>query len=518
MRNHSTRRWLAGLGVAGAFVAASATPVSAAPAEEFELYANNLIVAAGGPEKWVSLYSFVDQPFTDYTVTVDRSAVSGFADVQEPEGYGTCTAAGAMLTCTVKGDPEPDLDLLTLAVVPRAGAQAGEEGELAFTVTTPESGTATFRSTVAVGEGVDLAAEHFVQLDGKPGGTVKAPLSVANRGDKVARGSVLFFFGSYGFTPTKRYENCQYAADDYDDNAFACTFDTDLEPGEAARLDSTFGFSIPADSWAPNNHYGYAAWYTPADWQEFRSQVGVAGDLGPKGDAPALKLEPVAPSRSRALGQTDVDPYNNEMQLQLEVKGDQKADVAAIGATVSAQVGETVAAKVGYTNNGPAAIGVGGDGGVYTGVVVTVPVGTTAVTVPETCDDLSDTSGNSTGKPGAAAYVCFTPDRVKPGERVDFEFGLRVDRAGALAGTIELRHAFGDNEAEDLNAANDTAQILVNANGGQGGGNGGGDGDGGSLPITGQSTGLIAGLGAVLLAAGVGGYLAAKRRRTRFVA
>ncbi|MEV1155493.1 LPXTG cell wall anchor domain-containing protein [Micromonospora chokoriensis] len=38
-----------------------------------------------------------------------------------------------------------------------------------------------------------------------------------------------------------------------------------------------------------------------------------------------------------------------------------------------------------------------------------------------------------------------------------------------------------------------------------------------ALPVTGQSTGLIAGLGALLLAAGVGGYLAAKRSRTRFV-
>ncbi|MEH1164743.1 LPXTG cell wall anchor domain-containing protein [Micromonospora sp. CPCC 205539] len=38
------------------------------------------------------------------------------------------------------------------------------------------------------------------------------------------------------------------------------------------------------------------------------------------------------------------------------------------------------------------------------------------------------------------------------------------------------------------------------------------------MPVTGQSVGLVAGLGALLLAAGVGGYLVAKRRRTRFVA
>ncbi|WP_435870990.1 LPXTG cell wall anchor domain-containing protein [Micromonospora musae] len=66
--------------------------------------------------------------------------------------------------------------------------------------------------------------------------------------------------------------------------------------------------------------------------------------------------------------------------------------------------------------------------------------------------------------------------------------------------------------ADDLKPANDTAKILLNATGGQGGG------DGGSLPITGESTALIGGIGALLLAAGVGGYVVARRRKTRFVA
>ncbi|MCW3844752.1 LPXTG cell wall anchor domain-containing protein [Micromonospora yasonensis] len=46
----------------------------------------------------------------------------------------------------------------------------------------------------------------------------------------------------------------------------------------------------------------------------------------------------------------------------------------------------------------------------------------------------------------------------------------------------------------------------------------GGQGGGGSLPITGRPTGLTAGLGALLLAAGTGAYVVARRRRTRFVA
>ena len=71
----------------------------------------------------------------------------------------------------------------------------------------------------------------------------------------------------------------------------------------------------------------------------------------------------------------------------------------------------------------------------------------------------------------------------------------------------------------DLKPANDTAKVVVNAApGGDGGQGGGGQGDGGTLPITGSSTALIAGVGALLLAAGAAGYVVSRRRRTRFVA
>ncbi|MFE9956137.1 hypothetical protein [Micromonospora sp. NPDC005299] len=281
MLTNSTRRWLAGLGVAGAFVAASATPAFAADptiadamgAEGFSLYANDVIVAPDGPEKWISLYSLVDEAFTSYTVKVDRSGVDGFAEVQNPEGPGSCTEAGAVLTCTVKNDAEPDLDLLSLAVLPRDGAKAGQEGQLAFTVTTPDAGTATFRSTVTVGEGVDLTSEPFVNLTGTPGSTVPAPLSVGNQGKTDAEDAVLFFFGSYALAPAKRYENCEYFEDNFDEYAYACTLDATVAAGGSAKLDDSFGFAVPRDAWAPNTDYGFAIWMTPADWQAFRSQV-----------------------------------------------------------------------------------------------------------------------------------------------------------------------------------------------------------------------------------------------------
>ncbi|MEV6303679.1 LPXTG cell wall anchor domain-containing protein [Actinoplanes sp. NPDC051861] len=43
-------------------------------------------------------------------------------------------------------------------------------------------------------------------------------------------------------------------------------------------------------------------------------------------------------------------------------------------------------------------------------------------------------------------------------------------------------------------------------------------GDGGGLPVTGSSTGLVAGIGAALLAVGAVGFVLARRRRTRFTA
>jgi LPXTG-motif cell wall-anchored protein len=524
MLTRPTRRWLAGIGVAGAFIAASATPAFAADptpsiaeakgSEGFALYANDIILAPGGPEKWISLYSLVNDPFTDYTVKVDLSGVDSFAEVQGPDN---CDTVASVLTCTVKNDPEPDLDLLSLTVLPGRTAKAGHEGKLKYTVSTENAGTASFESTVTVGEGVDLTSEPFVYLNGSPGQTVKSPLEVGNQGETDARGAVLFFFGSYGLAPAKRYENCEYFEDNFDTYAYACKLDATVAAGGSAKLDDSFGFAVPGDAWAPNEDYGFTIWMTPADWDAFRSQVPDFGK-STKGDAAPLTLKTSTPSRTMArllAGQTDVDPYNNETMIKLTVKGNQKADAAANGATVRGAVGDTVPVTVGFINNGPAAINAGGENGIYTMALVTVPKGTTVVKAPEQCADAEGEFGADSGKPGAAAYACFVPEVVSRGNKVEFPFSLRIDKAGALPGEVELFHGGPDESlVQDLNPANDTAKIVVDAtgDGGQGGG------DGGTLPITGSATGLIAGLGALLLAAGLGGYMVARRRKTRFVA
>ncbi|MFG1885058.1 hypothetical protein [Micromonospora sp. NPDC049102] len=241
---YPARRWLAGLAVVGLAAVSTGAPAAAEPtaqpAAALNLYANSAIVAPGGPQKWVALHSLAPQSLGTYTVRVDRSEVAAFADVVEGEGRSTCTTAGPVITCVIDGANEPDQDLLTLGVTARPGAQVGQRGGLALTVTAPGTGTATYRSTVSIGDGVDLATASDVDLEGTLGSTVGLPLTVTNRGATTARGLVLYLYGFNGLTPAKRYKNCEYVDLDQDNSPFACTFDTVLAPGETVAVDSTF--------------------------------------------------------------------------------------------------------------------------------------------------------------------------------------------------------------------------------------------------------------------------------------
>ena len=239
--------------------------------------------------------------------------------------------------------------------------------------------------------------------------------------------------------------------------------------------------------------------------------------LGQQGTEGELTLEPVSlQSRSR---QTDVNDQNDRTVMRLQVSGDQGAEVAALGtpATATGKVGATVPLKVGYVNNGPAAVNVDGAKDLRARTVLSLPSGVTAVRVPMTCSSYGDWVP---GKPGATVYHCGEHKRLAQGEKIEYEFELRLDEAGTRAAQVRLTFDTG----VDLNPANDraTITIIASADGGSenpGGddGQGGGDTDG-SLPITGAKAGLTAGIGGVLLAAGAAGFVVARRRKTRFVA
>ncbi|WP_428962686.1 cell wall anchor protein [Micromonospora fluostatini] len=525
MRKHSTRRLLAGLGVAAALVTTAAAPVAAAPepadvrpAVEFGLYANSVLLAPGGPAKHVTLTALADRPLPEFTVTVDRSGVDGFAEVTVPTA--DCTADGAVLTCTVNNEEEPVMSLLHLAVTLRPDAGAGQRGELAFTVAERGGGRAGYRSTVAVGEGVDLVSPAQVALSGRPGATVPAPLTVTNQGEQAVGQLVLYVVGNYGLAPATRYRNCEYATGGPHHSTpvmFACTFERTLAPGETVRVDTGFGFALPGDSWAPNTQHGSALWLTPADWAALRSQHAPVDRIGENGTDGVLGLGPVTRSqqRERAAGdpQSDVDPEDNATAITITVQGDQRADAVAAGARVDTSVGRTVPVTVGFTNAGPAALATWGTRGFYTMVDVAVPEGTTAVRASEHCRT-DDDQGEEPGRPGGRRYTCYLPGVLRVGERAEFPFSLRVDTAGRHTSTVELLHlGVADEFARDLDPSNDTATIVVDTTGPDGGDDGDG-GDGGGLPITGAPVATIAGVGLALVVVGAVIFLVTRRRGT----
>ncbi|MGC5051645.1 cell wall anchor protein [Micromonospora sp. DT48] len=509
MQTHVLRRWLAGTAVVGMLVTVAAgAPAAAEPAATTVVSVNNVLVAADGPPKWVSLRLRGDQQVGTYAVRVDRSAVMSFAEVDQGDDGEFCTVEGAILTCRLTIGSDWGSELFSLAVRATTDAQLGQQGDLLFTVTTPDGTTGTYRSTVTVGEGVDLATERTLTLDSPLGARVDVPLTVRNRGTTTAHGLVLYLSGSYGYTPSKRYENCEYSEPDLDSSSFACTFDNSVEPGEVLQVDSTFGGTVPADSWAPNLHHSYALWFTPADWAEYRSRLSSTGPLGPKGSDDALTLVPVSAAQARAHRQTDTDSFDNETRITLTVDGDQRADVAAEGATITAAVGDTVTMRVGYLNHGPASAGPNGQRGLNIETIVTLPTAVTAVTAPQSCVDQAEDEWQP-GKPGARVYLCLARGTISVGEQMGYEFDVRIDRAGGKDGTVRLRTFDGDGAVADLDPANDTATIQVRLSGGGGGG--------GSLPITGTPIGLIVGVGLVLIVAGALGYLLARRGRIRFI-
>ncbi|QOC91529.1 LPXTG cell wall anchor domain-containing protein [Micromonospora craniellae] len=528
MSSPALRRRLAGVAVVGVLVATAvggapaaaeptaapteSAPTAAAPAAlpRSDIRLHSVTVAPGGPRKWMSVEQRGRNYAGTYVMRVDRSDVMAFADVRHANGPELCTTTGPVLDCSVTTDSDTGTELFSLLVTAAADAKPGRRGEVVVTVTEPRIAAGSYRATVTVGEGVDLVSANGrdLRLDSSLGARVDVPLAVSNRGTTTAHGLRLYVSGSLGFTPSKRYKNCEYEDPSLDDSTFVCEFADSLKPGETVRVDSTFGGTVSTDSWAPNLHHSHYSWFTPADWEEHQDRIRKPGSIGPRGTDEALTLVKVDEMRARSHPQTDIDGFSNDISVRLTVAGDMRGDVAAEGATVRGAVGATVPMRVGYLNNGPASAGANGQGGLQVPTHVTLPDGVTAVSVPTSCLDL-DSDEYAPGKPGGRRYVCQIGGTISKGERVGFEFGLRLDRAGSQTGKVKLHTRSGDGPTADLDPDNDTAAIRVNPTGG---------GAGGELPITGTSTGLLAGTGLLLVVAGAGGYLLARRRQTRFIA
>ncbi|MGW3601622.1 LPXTG cell wall anchor domain-containing protein [Micromonospora sp. NPDC005161] len=530
MLTHSTRRWLAGLGVAGAFVAASASPAIADPAAEFDLYFQDVTVAADSPGVVRGPKLFGSEPtvLNEVTVRYDYRSLADKITLAGDTGNDCSADDAGVLVCT---EPFPVVVdelyggfLGDVIIAPTDKAATGDAGELKVSLQTAGKDVANYVSRIRVGEGVDLAGGPETQVKAAPGAAFQAPLTVRNVGKTDIEGVVALFDNDYGIRTKERFDNCYYA----EDFLFACEFDEKIPVGEGAT--TTLNYELAKDTYAPSTEFGDIWFMTTGDFEDF---AGVREEAGAKaarlgtGKTLSLTQAPGA-SRARAM-QTDTDPSNNHSALRVEVTGKNGTDLEAVGAKFTGAKGAVVTAALGFRNNGPATLEYIRTETDVTFVDVTVPTGTTAVEVPAECAPRTgeDAEWEDAGTPGAAEYRCYPGPFAPAGQELTGEFKFRIDKVIANAtGAVKVNvpcECEGGFYA-DLKPANDTAKILVNASGDQGdqgdqdGSGGQGGDDGGALPITGQSTGLIAGIGALLLAAGVGGYLVAKRRRTRFVA
>ncbi|MGW3621673.1 LPXTG cell wall anchor domain-containing protein [Micromonospora arida] len=519
MLKHSLR-WLTGLGAAGALVAASATPAVAAAA--IEPYFQDTTVAVGAEPTTRALLLYADEPtvLTDVTVRYDYRSLANKITVTPADGQ-KCTAPEAgVLVCTEPSD-------VVLYEMPPLGsgiyrngakrvhlgltedAQLGDSGDVAVSFQAAGGRRGSYTSRIRVGEGVDLAGGPFTTVSSKPGGKFTVPLVVANAGDKTVEGFVAVFDLAYSIRTRDRFSNCRYS----DDHLVSCEFDEEIPVGTG--LATTLNLELAKDTYAPTNQSGYAQFMTTADFEDLtRVREAVGARAATPGAGPKLTLAK-APGATRQADQTDVGPGNDYTGWTIKATGTNGTDLAAIGTTLKGTAGAVVTATVGFRNNGPATLDrTNGDFEAATHTDVELPPGTTAVEVPGNCWLRQDTT---------RTYLCASEMLLVAGQAYTMKFRLRIDKVipnarGAVRVNAPCECPAGGGFQDDIKPANDRATIVVNAaqgGGGQGDGDGGGGG-GGSLPITGAPANLIAGIGALLLVTGVGSYLLARRRDTRF--
>ncbi|HEX8627850.1 MAG TPA: LPXTG cell wall anchor domain-containing protein [Catenuloplanes sp.] len=515
MRHHISRRVLAGFGAAVAALGFAAVPAAAAADKvRLGLFFPELTVAADGPPNAGAVFLHADLPYVTETptklehlrVTVDFSAAAELVTVSQLKDSPldnelTCSTSGTVLTCT--GDDaehlyrELELQPLSLQVKAKAKAKAGEAAKLKITAQFDGVRPVSYESTVRIGEGVDLAAGETPRISTRIGERVDLRPEVRNVGKLAATGAVLVLPGDAGLPLAKRFTNCTYG------DVVACTFPENLEPGKGYRISAPLTATVPRDMPAPSTVTLLGMWLTPDDWNLLRETLEIS--VGAPGAGSALALTPTTTKAAR-VPQTDIDMLNNGLVYEIAVTGANPADVAAIGATVTGGRGATVPLTVGVRNNGPATINATMPRN-FTFVGVTVPARTTVVKVDENCLPTWDKDEEL----GAPEYVCFPAERLAAGAATQFRFSLRLDAditngvGGVRVNDAELFYVV----ETDRNKGNDAAKIVVNPGAG---------GTGGGLPVTGATTGLLAGSGALLLLAGVAGFVLARRRRPRFTA
>ncbi|MGW0435200.1 LPXTG cell wall anchor domain-containing protein [Micromonospora sp. NPDC003197] len=464
MRNKTVRRLLAGLGVAGAFVAA-ASPVSAQASDvELSVYFSNTTVAVGSTGKVDYPIVFSSAPVVVYDITVqyDLTDLVGKVEISEESTSDDCTSPSPnVLVCSDPfGLPVNQNGIgagFPIAIVPTSGAQIGDEGNLEVSFSAAGYPAVTSNATIRVGEGVDLAAGPETTVTAAPGDSFTSPLVVRNIGTTTATGVSVLFDNDHAIQPIGRYSNCLYQGD----RLKACHFTTSMSPG--GTYTATLPYVLGVDAYAPGRTSGYSKLMTRAEFDDFAAYLQRRSvSLGEPGTEGELALTEISGVRTQD-DQADTDPTNAWSGFEITVTGVNGTDLYAIGDSVTGNVGDVVTATVGFGNNGPASLDYTRPGSVVTKIDVNVPAGTTAVSVPDSC--LPRDGSGIPGKPGMPSYRCYPGSFSKVGEQHIVELGLRIDSVIPNAAGKVTINAICQCEGfvNDLDPSNDMVQLLVNA-------------------------------------------------------
>lgn len=468
MHKRSARLLIAGTAVVGALAAGAAPASAQVPASaadvRVDMYLRNSTVPAARAGVLLSPTFYSPTPVTvdGLTVAFDASGLAGVATIADDDDSDCTEETATRLVCSVWFPVDLDSDgqgVFDIMVKAAAGAKPGATGTLKATLTATGIEPVTREAAVRVAKGVDLAAGDEVSVRAEPGGTFDAPLTVRNAGRSTVDGVTVMFHGDFALRAGRTFSNCTYVGD----RPWSCTFDQRLAPGKTYRL--TVPYRLRADAYAPGSEYSQAQWLTPAEHEDHLAYLTQRGyDIGKPGNGGVLALTAVA--KTLRAPQTDTNPDNNWSNLEVTVTGKQGADLIAVGDRVAGAVGTEVTATVGVRNEGPATIDWGRSGEHIAHISVTVPPGSTVLTVPPGCRQTVDgaVDWEQPVRPGAGAYVCFSGYLLQAGTATTFDFGLRIDTvipnaAGAITVNEPCECSYFQ---DDLDLSNNRAALLIN--------------------------------------------------------
>jgi LPXTG-motif cell wall-anchored protein len=500
-------------GAAVALATLGAVPAYARLAPTVTPFFPNITIPDSGPGRveTIVLYASESIELNHVVFTIDFHDITDFATMStknasmHPEcSNPTATTLRCALLFPVRVDPALGI-LPDIVIAPTASAAEGDEGNIRVTLEADGITAASHEARVRVGAAVDLVGGPPVQRDVAVGESFTHAVQVTNAGDAEVRGVGLFLSGDYAMRPGQTFSNCTYA----DGLPRTCHFDQVLRPG--ATYQANIPYVVGADTAAPGGAYSEYQWMTSAEFDDALQSLSAHGAewIGQPGTGGVLALTERASLRAAAID-ADVDPTDNWTSLELTVTGTNGTDLAAVGATATGAVGDQVTVEVGLKNNGPAAVDRSRMGSSVALVHVTIPPGTTAVTVPPNCvPESTDGHGDweHAGRPGQPLYMCSDGMLLPAGDSQIFKITLRIDTVIPDApGKVSILQACECDDypaSADLDNSNNIASILINP----------AQGHAAELPKTGAPTATIAAVGILLVLLGTGTVVYVMRRR-----